>query len=227
MSARLARLLTLAALAPFLSGAHCNEDCGPPRSRSVARPLEKTIYGPAVLVSRPLVVPLAEGLAPFEKRGLRVDVSRPVAVLLIRASSVSSLDRLDPAKLKAGDHGDGFHVLALVEQVGNVALFTEPAALAEARRAGWDAVVLLPRERTRAPWEASVSVEMGRMVTSTNDPASGRCVERGGATVTPLSFRLGSLPARCGDGVRQEEEDCDDGNRYGDDGCSPYCTKER
>src|SRR5204863_7157247 len=124
------------ALAPFLSGAHCNEDCGPPRSRVVARPLEKTIYGSAVLMTRPRVAPLADGLASFEKRGLRVDVSRPVAALPTTASSASSLHRADAGKLKPGDHGDAFHVLAVVEQVGNVALFPDPAALAEARRAG-------------------------------------------------------------------------------------------
>jgi len=227
MSARLVRILALAALAPFLSGAHCNEDCGPPRSRVVARPLEKTIYGPAVLVTRPTVVALADGLAPFEKRGLHVDVSRAVAVLLTSASSASSLDRLDAGKLQPGDHGEGFHVLAVIEQVGNVVLFPDAAARAEARRARWGAVVLLPRGRSRAPWEASVSVQMGRLVSSHNDPASGRCVDTEGPTAEPLSFRLGSLPTRCGDGARQDEEDCDDGNRTGGDGCSPYCTKER
>lgn len=227
MSARLARILTLAALAPFLSGAHCKEDCAPPRSSVVARPLERTIYGPALLVTRPRVVPLADGLGLFEKRALRIDVSRPVAVLLTRVSAITALDHLDAASLKPGDHGDAFQVLAVLDQVAKVPLFSEPGGLAEAKRAGWDAIVLLPRERSRAPWEASVSVEMGRMVTSTHDAEVGRCVERPGATVTPLDWRLLSLPLRCGDGVRQDEEECDDGNHAGGDGCSPYCTREK
>ena len=227
MSARLARIAALAALAPFLAGAHCNEDCGPPRARVVARPLERTVYGPAVLAIHPHVELLAEGIGPFEKRGLRVDVSRPVAVLLTRATSAKELVHLDPAGLKAGDHGEGFLVLAVVEQVGNVPLLARPGDPAEARRAGWDAIVLLPREPSRAPWEASVSVELGNVVASSNDPASGRCVERPGAAGTAPEWRLGSRPERCGDGIRQEDEDCDDGNRAGGDGCSPYCMKER
>ena len=45
--------------------------------------------------------------------------------------------------------------------------------------------------------------------------------------MTAPEWRLGSLPTQCGDGVRQQDEDCDDGNREGGDGCSPYCTRER
>jgi cysteine-rich repeat protein len=228
MSARLTRILVLAALAPFLAGAHCKEDCGPPRTSVMSRPLEKTIYGPAVLVIRPRVEILADGLGAFERRGLRVDVSRPVAVVLTRAAVAMSLERLDPGKLKVGDQGEAFRVLAVIEQVGTLPLFAEPTAIAEAKRAGWDAIVLLPRERSRAPWEASVSVETGRTVTPASDPQSGRCIEQAaGAAMTPPEWRLGSLPTRCGDGVRQDDEDCDDGNREGGDGCSPYCTRER
>ena len=105
-------------------------------------------------------------------------MSRPVAVVLTRASSAMSLERLDPGALKAGDHGEAFQVLAVVEQTGKLPLFAEPAALAEAKHAGWDAIVLLPRERSRAPWEASVAVEVGRTVASSPIPRAGAAPSR-------------------------------------------------
>ncbi len=86
MSGRLRRLAALLALAPFLAGAHCREDCGPPAVHLVGgRHLERTLYGPGVFTMHPRVTPLAPALAPFERREVRVDASRPVAVLLTSA----------------------------------------------------------------------------------------------------------------------------------------------
>jgi len=224
---RLLRVLPLLALAPLLAGAHCNEDCSKPKIRSIARPSERTLYGPGVLFTTPRVTPLAEALSGFDKRAVRVDASRPVAVVLVHPASWRELRKADPGRLAPGDGGDAYRVLAVLDHPDRVPLFADQAALADARRLGWDAVVLLPRESTAAPWEAAVVVETGRVVHQVNDPADGHCVDRGAATEEPPSFLLTTLPLRCGDGVRQEEEDCDDGNRTPGDGCSPYCTKER
>ncbi len=229
MSARLRRLAAVLVLAPFLAGAHCKEDCGPPAVRLVGgRNLERTLYGAGVFTQKPRVALLARSLAPFERRELRVDASRPVAVVLTHSDAARSLTRLDGAGLKAGERGDGFRVVALLEQAGKVSLFEGPAQLAEAERERWDSVVLLPRDRRGGPWEASVAIEVGRRVERGNDPETGRCVDRGSAGPASLpEWTLISLSTRCGDGVRQDEEDCDDGNRAGGDGCSPYCFKER
>jgi cysteine-rich repeat protein len=227
-AARLARVAALVALAPFLAGAHCNEDCGPPAVRLVGgRNLERTLYGPGVLALRPRVAPLAGALAPFERRELHVDVSRPVAVVLVTVGASRTLARADGAKLALGDRGDGFRVVGLVEHAGKVQLFEDPGALAEAERERYDAVVLVPRDRREGPWEASVAVELGRRLTRRNDPANGKCVDASGPGAALPEWSLFSLPARCGDGVRQDDEDCDDGNRTGGDGCDAYCFKER
>lgn len=225
MSARLARVLSLLALAPFLSGAHCNEDCGPPKTSLVSRPMERTLYAPAYLVAE-RQAPLGDALAPFDRRALRIDASRPVVLLAASASAWFEIGRVDASKLRPGDRGKDFVVLGVLDAAGKVPLFEGPRAIDEARRAGWDTLVLLPRGGGSAPWEAAVSVEMGRTVTSSWDAAKSACVERGAAGAAPPSFRLGSLPLRCGDGVRQDEEECDDGNRRSDDGCSAFCTRE-
>jgi cysteine-rich repeat protein len=228
MPGRIRRLAALLALAPFLSGAHCNEDCGPPAVRLVAGGhFEHTLYGPGVFAMHPRVLPLAGVLAPFERRELRLDVSRPVAVVLTVARASQAVARLDGGKLVAGERGDGFKVVALVEQAGKVSLFEDPDALADAERERYDAVVLLPREPSPYPWEASVAIQLGRRTARANDPSTGRCVDRSGAAPDVPAWSLLSLPAHCGDGVRQDDEDCDDGNRAAGDGCGPYCVKER
>jgi cysteine-rich repeat protein len=224
---RVLRLLPLLALAPALAGAHCNEDCSKPRMRSVARPSERTLYGPGVLFTAPQVTPLAEALSGFDKRSVRVDASRPVAVVLVNHASWAELRKADPGRLAAGDGGDAYRVLAVLDHAASVPLFPDPAALADARRLAWDAVALVPREAGAAPWEAAVVVETGRAIPQVNDPADGHCVDRGAVSGEAPSFLLLTLPQRCGDGVRQDEEDCDDGNRRPGDGCSPYCTRER
>jgi cysteine-rich repeat protein len=224
---RVVRVLPLLALAPVLAGAHCNEDCSKPKVRNVARPSERTLYGPGVVFTAPRVTPLADALATFEKRAVRVDASRPVAVVLVNRGSWPELQRADPRKLAPGDGGDAYRVVAVLEGPGSVPLFADAPALADARRLAWDAVALVPREASNAPWEAAVVVEMGRLIPQVNDPADGRCVDRAAVSGEPPSFQLMSAPVRCGDGVRQPEEDCDDGNRVPGDGCSPYCTKER
>lgn len=116
----------------------------------------------------------------------------------------------------------------MIEQAGKVSLFEEPGALAEAERERYDAVLLLPRDWQEGPWEASVAVEVGRRIERTNSPETGRCKdsERGAPPPVP-AWSLLALPTRCGDGTRQDDEECDDGNRVGGDGCSPYCVKER
>jgi len=229
LSHRLARLAALAALAPLLAGAHCSEDCGPPGVRLVGgRNLERTLYGPGLLALRPLADPLASGLRPFERREIRVDVSRPVAVVLTRASQARVAASADAAALHAGDGGDGFRVLAVIEQAGKVPLFEDPGALAEAQRERYDAILLLPRDRREGPWEASVAVEVGRRIVRAGSPETGRCADREqGAPPTVPEWSLISLPTRCGDGTRQDDEECDDGNRAAGDGCNPYCLKER
>lgn len=229
LSCRTARLAVLAALAPLLAGAHCNEDCGPPGVRLVGgRALERTLYGPGVLAMRPLAAALAPSLAPFERRELRIDVSRPVAVVLMRASQARAAASADAAQLHAGDHGDGFRVIGVIEQAGKASLFEEPGVLEEAQRERYDAVLLLPRDRREGPWEASVAVEVGRRIARRNNPETGRCADQGAGPAPPVpEWTLFPLPTRCGDGARQDDEECDDGNRAGGDGCSPYCLKER
>jgi cysteine-rich repeat protein len=228
MSARLRRLAAILVLAPFVAGAHCQEDCGPPAVRLVGgRNLERTLYGPGVLTQRPRVAFLARSLGPFERREIRIDASRPIAVVLTTSDAAPGLTRLDAGALKPGDRGPGFRVVALLQQAGKVPLFDDPGQLAEAERQGWDSILLLPRDQRPGPWEAAVAVELGRRIERGNDPASGRCVEQGPGGPALPEWTLLSLPLRCGDGTRQDDEDCDDGNRRGGDGCSPYCTKER
>jgi cysteine-rich repeat protein len=218
----------LASLAPFVLGAHCKEDCGPPTVRLVgARNLERTLYGAGVLLQRPRSTPLAVALAPFERRELRVDVSRPVVVVLVEPGAARVLGRLDGSRFKPGDRGDGYRVLAVVEQVGRVSLFEDPGLVAEAQRERYDAVLLVPRSLGAGPWEASVALEIGRRVLRHNDEQTGKCVDNERAPPAVPEWGLYPLPARCGDGVRQDDEDCDDGNLAAGDGCSPYCLRER
>lgn len=226
MHARLVRALALAALAPFLAGAHCNEDCGPPKTSLLTRPLERTIYGAALLVAD-RGAPLAEALAGFDKRALRVDPSRPVAVVLTRASSWGEASRLDGSQLRAGERGASFAVAGVLDTAGKLPLFEGKGALADAKREGWDAILLIPRTPGPAPWEVAVAVEMGRTVTPVRDEAKGTCVDRASSSGPPPTFKLATLPVRCGDGARQDDEDCDDGNRTDGDGCSAFCMKER
>jgi cysteine-rich repeat protein len=226
LASRSLRLLALAALAPLLAGAHCNDDCGKPKTSLVSRPLERTIYGPALLVAE-RGAPLGEALGGFDRRALRIDPSRPVVVLLASSASWVDLGRLDAQKLQPGDHGPAFEVVAALDHAGKVPLFETAGALAAAKRAGWDAVVLLPRTGGSGPWEAAVSVEMGRTVQTVRDEKTDACLERGGVAGPVPTFKLATLPVRCGDGVRQDDEECDDGNRRAGDGCSPFCTKER
>lgn len=225
-SARLLRIVAFASLAPFLSGAHCSEDCGKPKTSLVSRPLERTIYGPGLLVAERGAL-LGDALGAFERRSLKVDASRPVVVLLTTSGSWADVGRLDASKLKPGDKGPTYEVVGVLDQPGKIPLFESAPALAEAKNAGWDAVVMLPRTPGNAPWECAVSVEMGRTVTTVKDEKTDTCVERGAASAPVPSFKLASLPVRCGDGVRQDDEECDDGNRRSGDGCSPFCTKER
>lgn len=226
LPSRLLRLLALAALAPALAGAHCNDDCGKPKTSLVSRPLERTIYGPALLVAE-RGAPLGEALGPFDRRALRIDPSRPVAVLLASSASWVDLGRLDAQKLQPGDRGPAFEVVGVLDHAGKVPLFESAGALEKAKRAGWDAIVLLPRSGGSDPWQTAVSVEMGRTVQTARDEKTDACVERGGAAAPVPTFKLGTLPVRCGDGVRQDDEECDDGNRRSGDGCSAFCNKER
>jgi cysteine-rich repeat protein len=227
MSARL-RFAALLALAPFVAGAHCREDCGPPAVRLVGgRQLERTLYGVGIFTIRSGSAPLAASLASFERRELRVDVSRPVVVLLVEAGAARALARGDGARLHAGDRGEGYRVLATVEQKGKVSLFEDAAALAEAERERYDAVMLLAKDRSATPLEASVAIDVGRRSARRNDPETGRCVDVDRSAAALPEFSLIALPPGCGDGVRQSDEDCDDGNRRAGDGCSPYCVRER
>jgi cysteine-rich repeat protein len=223
---RLARIVSLGALAPFLAGAHCSEDCSKPKTSLVSRPLERTIYGAAFLVADRGAT-LADTFGPFERRALKVDPSRPVAVIVTSSRGWGDVGRLDGSKLKPGDKGPGYQVVGVLDTAGKLPLFEGAGALDQAKRDGWDMVVLLPRTPGNAPWEAAVTVEMGRVVTPVKDEKTGTCVEPTAGGAVPPQFRLASLPVRCGDGVRQDEEECDDGNRLGGDGCSPFCTKER
>jgi cysteine-rich repeat protein len=227
MSAR-ARVAAVVLLAPVVLGAHCKEECGPPAVRLVgARNLERTFYGAGVLLLRPRAAPLANALAPFERRELRVDVSRPAAVVLVEPGALRVLGRVDASRLKPGDRGEGYRVLAVVEQVGRVSLFEDPGLLTEARRERYDALLLVPRSPGARPWEASVAIELGRRIERHNDEQTGKCVDKEGAPPAVPELGLYPLPARCGDGVRQDDEDCDDGNHTAGDGCSPYCLRER
>jgi cysteine-rich repeat protein len=228
MSARFLRLVAILALAPFVAGAHCREDCGPPGVRLVGgRNVERTLYGPGIFTQRPRVALLARSLGPFERRELRIDASRPVAVVLTQADAAPRLGVLDAAALKPGDRGPGFRVLAVLEQAGRVNLFDDPAMVAEAERERWDAVGLVPRDRRAGPWEASVAIEVGRRIERRNDKDTGRCVDSGPPGPPVPEWTLLSLSPRCGDGVRQDDEECDDGNRRDGDGCSSYCFRER
>lgn len=223
---RLLRIAAFAALAPFLAGAHCSEDCGKPKTSLISRPLERTIYGPGLLVEGH-GAPLGDALATFDRRSLRVDPSRPVVVLLASSSSWGELGRLDASKLKPGDRGPAFEVVGVLDNPGKLPLFENGAALGAAKSAGWDAVVLLPRTPGNAPWQCAVSVEMGRTVTTVKDEKTSACVDPPTSSAPVPQFKLASLPVRCGDGVRTDDEECDDGNRRAGDGCSPFCTKER
>lgn len=225
-TARLLRVLAALALAPFLAGAHCSEECGKPATSKLARPLERTIYGPGLLVVEHGAL-LADALSAFDQRSLRVDPSRPVAVLLASSSSWAELGRLDASKLKPGDRGPAFEVVGVLDHAGKLPLFEGKGALDAAKNAGWDAVVMLPRTPGNSPWECAVSVEMGRAVKTVRDEKTDACITPPGSGAAAPSFVLASLPVRCGDGVRQQEEECDDGNRRPGDGCSPFCTKER
>jgi cysteine-rich repeat protein len=226
MSPRL-RVAAILALAPFVAAAHCREDCGPPAVRLVGgRQLERTLYGVGVFTIRGGAVPLATALAGFERRELRVDVSRPVVVILVEPGAARALARGAGDTLRVGDRGPGYRVLATLEQKGKVSLFADAASLAEAEHERYDAVMLVARDRSAVPFEAAVSVDVGRKVPRENDPETGRCIDADRTPAAIPEFALFPLPATCGDGVRQAEEDCDDGNRAGGDGCSPYCVKE-
>jgi cysteine-rich repeat protein len=219
------RTLAILALTPLVLAGHCKEDCGPPSVRLVgARRVERTIYTAGVLTTRG--GPIAKVLAPFERREIVVDVSRPVAVALVEPRAARMLARADGSKLAPGDRGEGYRVIGVVEQRGKVPLFADAAAFAEAEREGYDAVLLVPRGGERAPWEASVAVEVGRRVERRNDDA-GKCVDAERSPPAVPEWSLFPLPPGCGDGVRASDEDCDDGNARPGDGCSPYCVKER
>lgn len=223
---RLLRVLAAVALAPFLAGAHCSEECGKPATSNLARPMERTLYGPGLLVVERGAL-LGEALGPYDKRALRIDPSRPVAVLLASSSNWAELGRLDASQLKPGDRGPAFEVVGVLDHAGKLPLFEGAGAIDRAKRAGWDAVVLLPRTPGPGPWECAVSVEMGRTVKTVRDEKTDACITPAAAGGSAPSFALASLPVRCGDGVRQQEEECDDGNRRPGDGCSAFCTKER
>jgi cysteine-rich repeat protein len=223
---RLVRVCSILALAPFLQGAHCNDDCGQPKVSRLSRPMEKTFYGPGFLVEDH-GAPLAQALGSYETRGLKIDASKPVVVVLTSSGSWADIGRLDPKTLKAGDHGDSYLVVGALENPGKLPLFEGQAALDEAKRQGWDAVVILPRQPGSGPWEAAVAVEMGRKVTPVKDKQTGECVDPSAKMAAAPLFRMASLPVRCGDGVRQQEEECDDGNRRSGDGCNAFCKKER
>jgi cysteine-rich repeat protein len=165
-------------------------------------------------------------LASFERRELRVDVSRPVAVVLVEPGAARVLARSDGSRLKAGDRGAGYRVVALVEQAANVPLFDQPDLFAEAQRERYDAVLLVPRDGRGGPWEASVAVSVGRRVEQHNDDRTGKCVDKDPLPPAVPEWVLLPLSPTCGDGVRQPDEDCDDGNRVAGDGCSPYCVRE-
>jgi cysteine-rich repeat protein len=225
MPQALRRIAALAALAPFLAGAHCNDACPEGPRTASSRALERTVYGPALLTVAPRVTPLAAALRAFDRRTLRLDVGRPVAVVLTRSERSMDLFRVDASKLAPGDRTDAFLVVAVIENAGKVPLLDGAAALADADGAGWDAVVLLPRDTRRGPWEAALSVEVGRSAPAKRE--DGTCAQAPTAAPPPPEWRLTTLPAHCGDGLRQDDEECDDGNRTGGDGCGPYCNRER
>src|SRR5580704_4237345 len=118
MSPALRRLAAVAAFAPFLAGAHCNDECPRGAHNVAARVLERTVYGPALVTASPRVVPLAEALRAFDRRAVRLDVSRPVAVVLTRAGAAAELLRVDGSKLKPGDRTDAFLGVGVVESAG-------------------------------------------------------------------------------------------------------------
>lgn len=227
MSARL-RTAALLALAPFVVAAHCKEECGPPAVRLVgARQLERTLYGLGIFTLRSGGAPLSRTLASFERRELHVDVSRPVVVLLVEPRAATAMARGDTSGLKLGDRGEGYRVVAAVEQRAKVPLFEDTAAIAEAEREGYDAVMLVARDRKLGPFEASVAIDVGRRVERRNDPETGRCVDKDPTAPTVPEFTLVPFSSSCGDGVRQPDEDCDDANRPRNDGCNAYCVKTR
>jgi cysteine-rich repeat protein len=224
MSQAVRRLAALALLAPFLAGAHCSEACPTGAHTVASRTLERTVYGPALVTPSPRVVTLVDAFRGFDRRGLRLDVGRPVAVVLTRAGMSTELLRVDGSKLKPGDRTEAFVVVGVVENAGRVALLDGPGAIADAERAGYDGIVLVPRDKRPGPWEAAVTVEVGHTFQGTRE--NGACAESLAGGPPPPEWRLATLPAHCGDGVRQDDEDCDDGNRAGGDGCGPYCAKE-
>jgi cysteine-rich repeat protein len=225
MSPALRRLAAVAVLAPFLAGAHCNDACPSGAHNVAVRVLERTVYGPALITASPRVVPLADAFRAFDRRGIRLDVGRPVAVVLTRADTSAELLHVDGSKLRPGDRTAAFAVVGVVESAGRVPLLDGAGGLADAERAGYDAIVLVPRDTRPGPWEAAVTVEVGHTFVGTRE--NGACAESLTGGPPAPEWRLGTLPAHCGDGVRQDDEDCDDGNRAGGDGCGPYCGKER
>ncbi len=133
--------------------------------------------------------------------------------------------RLDGGSLKAGDRGDGYRVIAVLEQAGQAPLFDDPGRLAEAEHERDDALILLPRDRRPGPWEASVAVELGRRIARTKDPRpAGALSRKRGAEAAGVDPDHPVCRPR--DGRRQDEEECDDGNRDGGDG-SAYCFAEK
>lgn len=48
----------------------------------------------------------------------------------------------------------------------------------------------------------------------------------GSTTTTTTGGGGGGAPALCGNGVKEQGEECDDGNASGDDGCLPTCTAQ-
>jgi cysteine-rich repeat protein len=137
VNARIARVLGLAAISPLLAGAHCSEECASTTKVGAVRNLESTLYGPGVFAPKPRLAPIAPLLAPFEDRNLRVDASRPVAIVIASAAAAHALARADASKLRAGDRGDGYRVIALADSRTTVPLL-DGASMADAAREDCD-----------------------------------------------------------------------------------------